>query len=131
MSSGIESHASVSLIRQGSQVHASEAKRAVGSEDFRIRKPTGTARLHLVSTAEEMAHRFVDVIVGGPVGHQAAREKSSSAQGRTGRHVARYMLSLALADGRPYPLRRGRHIQVANPIGPIKSINDCVHHRRG
>ena len=56
---------------QGSQVHASEEQHAVGPEDFRTRKPTSTAREHLVSTAEEMAHRFVDVIVDGPVGHQA------------------------------------------------------------
>ena len=55
--------------RQGSQVHASEAQHAVAPEDFRIRKPTGAARVHLVSTTEEVAHRFVDVMVDGPVGH--------------------------------------------------------------
>jgi hypothetical protein len=52
-------------------VYASEEQHAVGPEDFRTRKPTSTARGHLVSTAEEVAHRFVDVIADGPVGHQA------------------------------------------------------------
>jgi hypothetical protein len=51
-------------------VHASEAQHAVGREDLRSRKPTGTARVHLVSTAEELGNRCVDVI-DAPVGHQA------------------------------------------------------------
>src|SRR5215472_2215273 len=59
------------VTRQWSQVYASKAQHAVGSEDFRSRKPTGTSRLHLVSTTEEVAHRCVDVVVHGPVGHQA------------------------------------------------------------
>src|SRR6266581_7582257 len=52
-------------------MHASEAQHAVGPEDLRMRKPAGTARLHFVPTAEEVAHRIVDMVVHGPVGHQA------------------------------------------------------------
>ncbi len=56
---------------QRTQMNASEAQDAVGAEDFLGRKAACTARLHLVPTAEEVAHRFVDMVVNGPVGHQA------------------------------------------------------------
>src|SRR5215813_1632491 len=56
---------------QWTKMHAAQAQHAVGPEDFSCGEPAGATRSHLVPPTEEVAHPVVDVVVNGPVGHQA------------------------------------------------------------